>query len=140
MSPELAAAGRRRYVSLTTFRRSGVGVSTPVWIAPAGDALTAVTDGSTGKAKRLRNNPAVVIRECDARGRVRPGAVAVDAVVELVTDPAQQQPLLAALERKYGWQLRAYDAVERGVRRIRRSGPGSTVLLRITDPDALGGS
>jgi len=60
--------------------------------------------------------------------------------VELVTDPGQQRPLLAVLERKYGWQFRAFDRLERGIRRIRRSGPGSTVLLRITDPDALGGS
>ncbi|HET6826811.1 MAG TPA: PPOX class F420-dependent oxidoreductase [Amnibacterium sp.] len=140
MSPELAAVGRRRYVSLTTFRRSGVAVATPVWIAPAGDALAVVTDTATGKAKRLRNNPAVVIRECDVRGRVRPGAVAVDGVVELVTDPAQQRPLLAALERKYGWQFRAFDAVERLARRIRPARAGSTVVLRITDPDALGGS
>lgn len=140
MSPELAAAGRRRYVSLTTFRRSGVPVATAVWIAPAGDALAVVTDTTAGKAKRLRNNTAVVIRECDVRGRVRPGAVAVDGVAELVTDPVQQPPLLAALERKYGWQLRAYDAVERALRRIRPSGAGSTVLLRITDPGTLGGS
>lgn len=140
MSPELAAVGRRRYVSLTTFRRTGVAVATAVWIAPAGDALAVVTDTATGKAKRLRNNPAVVIRECDVRGRVRPGAVAVDGVVELVTDPVQQRPLLAALERKYGWQLRAYEAAERAVRRIRPSRAGSTVVLRITDPGALGGS
>jgi PPOX class probable F420-dependent enzyme len=140
MSPELAAAGRRRYVSLTTFRRTGVAVATPVWIAPAGNALVVVTDAATGKAKRLRNNRAVVLRECDVRGRVRPGAVAVEAVAELVTDPAEQRPLLSALEQKYGWQLRAYEAVERAVRRLGRSGPASTVLLRITDRERLGGS
>jgi PPOX class probable F420-dependent enzyme len=140
MSPELAAVARRRYVSLTTFRRSGVAVATPVWVAPVGDAVVVMTDASTGKAKRLRNDGSVVLRECDVRGHVRPGAVAVDGVVEIVADPVERRPLLAALEHKYGWQYRAFVAVERAVHRIRRIGPPSTVVLRVTDPDRLEGS
>jgi len=44
------------YVQLTTFRRSGEPVRTPVWVAPAvddGDHLVVITVDDTGKTKRL---------------------------------------------------------------------------------------
>jgi uncharacterized protein len=37
------------YVSLTTFRRTGVPVSTPVWAAPEGDSLVVWTRADSGK-------------------------------------------------------------------------------------------
>lgn len=130
MTPALRAAGRRRYVSLTTFRRSGEGVSTAVWVAPHGDGLVVMTGGSTGKAKRLRREPRVELRECSMRGRVRDGAPVVHGRVELVTGEAEQQPLLGALHAKYGVQFRLAALVERvlGVDR-----PPERLLLRIHD-------
>lgn len=131
MSPALRAAGRRRYVALTTFRRSGTPVVTPVWIAPAGNALVVMTGGTTGKAKRLRRDPRVRLQECSARGRVRPGAPVVEGEARIVADAAEQRPLLDALARKYGWQL----AVVRLVERI-AGADAERVVLRITDPAA----
>ncbi|GAA2749246.1 PPOX class F420-dependent oxidoreductase [Amnibacterium kyonggiense] len=130
MSPELSAVGRRRYVSLTTFRRTGVPVSTAVWIAPNDDALVVLTGGSSGKAKRLRNDPRVELRECDMRGRVRAGAPVVDAHAEVVADAEEVERLLAGHRAKYGWQLTAYRAIER---LIQRGAPSQDVVLRITD-------
>ena len=130
MSPALLAAGRRRYVSLTTFRRTGVPVATAVWIAPVGDALVVVTGAATGKAKRLRNDARLELRECSVRGRVRPGAPVVHARAELVTDLQEQERLLEGHRRKYGVQFRAYRAVERLL--AGEGGPGE-VVLRITD-------
>ena len=130
MSPALRAVGRRRYVALTTFRRSGVGVPTAVWIAPAGDALVVTTGAAAGKTKRIRNDPRVELRECDARGRVRPGAPVVAGRAEVVTDPDEQHRLLAGHRRKYGLQFRAFAMFERLM--ARADAPGS-VVLRITD-------
>lgn len=130
MSPGLQAAGRRRYVSLTTFRRTGVPVATAVWIAPVGDALVVVTGGSTGKAKRLRNDPRVELRECSARGVVAEGAPVVLGAAEVVADPAEVDRLLAGHRAKYGWQFRAYAAVER---LLQRGSPQDAVVLRIVD-------
>lgn len=130
MTPELQAAGRRRYVSLTTFRRSGARVATAVWIAPMGDGLVVVTGAASGKAKRLRNDPRVELRECSARGRVKDGAPVVTGRVELVTDPDEQEALLLGHRRKYGWQYRGYEAVER---LLTRRAPQESVVLRITD-------
>jgi PPOX class probable F420-dependent enzyme len=131
LGPALAAAGRRRYVSLTTFRRSGVPVATPVWVAPSGDALVVATEGGSGKAKRMRNNGDVELRECDARGRVRPGARVVLGRGEVLDDPAEHAEPLAALRRKYGLAFRLFELVER---RAARRG-ARAVILRITDRD-----
>ena len=43
------------YVSLTTFRRTGVPVRTPVWAAPDGATLVVWTRTDSGKVKRLRH-------------------------------------------------------------------------------------
>lgn len=129
MSPALRAAGRRRTVALTTYRRSGVAVTTPVWIAPAGDALVVMTGGATGKAKRLRRDPRVLLRECSLRGRIRPGAPVVRGEAELIAEEAQQRPLLRALAGKYGWQLHLVELVERVL-----GADADRVVLRITDP------
>ena len=40
---------RGEYVSLTTFRRTGAPVVTPVWAAPDGDTLVIWTRADSGK-------------------------------------------------------------------------------------------
>ena len=121
-----------RYVSLTTFRRSGVGVSTPVWIAreAGSDRLLAITSTGTGKEKRLRRDARVELRPCDIRGRVPSGARIVGATAEVVRDPATIERLAVDFTRKYGLQFRLYRLVERLIPN------GETdVILRITlDP------
>ena len=61
---------RGRYLSLTTFRRDGTPVATPVWVARQGDELVVYTARSSGKVKRLRNNNRVLLAPCNMRGRV----------------------------------------------------------------------
>lgn len=59
-----------QFIKLTTFRRTGVRVATPVWFVVDGSALLVTTMESTGKAKRLRHTPRVTLAVCDRRGRV----------------------------------------------------------------------
>ena len=59
------------YVSLTTFRKSGEAVSTPVWFAVSDDRVYVGTDPESGKMKRIRNNPRVLLTVCDSWGRTR---------------------------------------------------------------------
>jgi len=70
-----AAFERRKYALLTTFRRDGRGVATPVTIAVAGPIAYVRTYDKTGKAKRLRNFPNVLVAPCTARGKPRSEAV-----------------------------------------------------------------
>ena len=60
----------QKYVRLTTFRRSGVAVATPVWFGEANGKLYVMSRSDSGKCKRLRNNPKVQIAACTIRGRV----------------------------------------------------------------------
>lgn len=128
---EWAALGAARYVSLGTYRRSGVVVPTAVWVAPLEDALVVTTEGTTGKAKRLRNDSRVVLRPCSRTGAVAPGALTVHAV-GAIAGPAEDHPAAsAALRSKYGVQFALYLAIERVIHRIRRK-PGDPIVLRIT--------
>ena len=99
-----------RYVRLSTFRKSGAAVPTPVWFARAGENLYVVTGRSTGKAKRIRNNPDVVLAPSDFRGR--PKGPDVRALARL-TDEQKGGPADRALRGKYGWQYRVFEFVER---------------------------
>jgi len=55
---------------LTTFRRDGRQVSTPVGIRLGNSAAYFTTWATTGKVKRLANNPHVLLAPCTRRGAV----------------------------------------------------------------------
>ena len=60
----------RKYLSLTTFRKNGVGVKTPVWFAETGGVIYVMTRGDSVKVKRIRNNPEIRVAPCTIRGKV----------------------------------------------------------------------
>lgn len=65
-----AAIHNQKYISLTTFRKNGVPVPTPVWFGEEDDKLYVMTRSDMGKTKRIRNNPQVRVAPCTIRGRV----------------------------------------------------------------------
>jgi uncharacterized protein len=107
-----------RYISLVTFRRNGNGVATPLWIAGDSGKLYAVTDGASAKMKRLKVTDRIRIAACDARGKAR-GEYA-DGKARRVEDPAVIQRAMAALGRKYGWQIALLNLFSRLFGRIGR--------------------
>lgn len=62
---------RGRYLSLTSYKRDGTAVPTPVWFVEDRDRLLVQTDANSGKVKRIRANPNVSVAVCSARGRLR---------------------------------------------------------------------
>jgi uncharacterized protein len=60
----------QKYVCLTTVRKSGIGVVTPVWFAERDNKLYVRTRIESGKSKRIRNNPTVTVAPCTIRGKV----------------------------------------------------------------------
>ena len=84
----IAGLGAEEYISLTTFRRDGSGVATPVWVMADHDHLYVITDATSGKAKRLANFARVMVAPCDMRGTVT--GASVDATAELL-DAANNQ-------------------------------------------------
>lgn len=122
---DLAAA---RYLRLTTFRKSGEPVPTPVWVTRRGDRLVVVTEARAGKAKRLRNNPRVLIASSDWKGNPKGGEVG-GAVEILGTDVVDEQTALA--KKKYGLEYKILLLVEK----LRRAGDHERIALAITvDP------
>ena len=103
-SAELASA---RYVNLATFRRNGVEVRTPVWMAGEGRRHYAFSEGAAGKVKRIRANGRARVARCDVRGNVQ--GEWMDARARIVTDPDTIARAYAQLRRKYGWQLAFAD-------------------------------
>ncbi|MCT2588123.1 PPOX class F420-dependent oxidoreductase [Actinophytocola gossypii] len=58
-----------KYILLTTFRRDGTPVATPVWHAVRDGIVYTSTIASLGKVKRIRRDPHVTIAPCTIRGR-----------------------------------------------------------------------
>jgi uncharacterized protein len=92
-----------KYVSATTYRRSGAAVPTATWIvALDGDRFGFWTSSRSGKYKRLRNNPAITVQASDARGRVKSGSSPVAGTAELVTSGADFEAIQRRVRAKYG--------------------------------------
>ena len=97
------AIADEKYVSLTTFRKNGEGVSTPVWAAPLSDGRLGVFSAPDAwKIKRLAKNPAVELTPCDMRGNVAPGATTVTGTGVVHTSGPRIDEVRSALNRKYG--------------------------------------
>jgi uncharacterized protein len=87
-----------RYLSITSYRRDGTAVATPVWFVQQDGRLLVETDAASGKVRRIRRNPAVQVATCNGRGRLRGSLTPAMAQVLPETEVIQVQPLL---ERKY---------------------------------------
>jgi len=99
------------YLSLATRKRSGEWVATPVWFAPDGDNYYVFSAGNAGKVKRLRNFSDARIAPCTMNGKVTGDWRDTRAFV--LDQPADQRLALAALRRKYGWQMLTADFFSR---------------------------
>lgn len=124
----LDALRRSRYVSLTTYRKDGTGVDTPVWHAVEGGVLYIWTRSDSWKVKRLRDNSRVVVTACDVRGRIVPGAATAEGTARLLEgeEAAQVNKFLA---RKYTWQFWLVAKPAALVRRGKRVHTGIVVTF-----------
>jgi uncharacterized protein len=80
--------GRSKQVSLTTYRKSGAAVSTPVWYAINGGELFIVSETAAGKVKRIRNNNDVVVTACTFRGQPMQGGATAHGTARLLDEAA----------------------------------------------------
>ena len=95
-----------KYISSTTYRKSGAAFSTPTWIVPLdGGRVGFWTSSRSGKYKRLRNNPSITIQPSDSRGRVKDGTGPVDGSVQLITSGADFDAIQNKVKAKYGFMV-----------------------------------
>lgn len=126
MSDAFGAVCDARYVLLTTFRKDGSAVATPLWAAADGGRLLMWTVTDSWKVKRIRRNPRVTVAPCDARGK--PKGSPVEATAQ-VLDEAGTEAARAAIAKRYG--VLGWIAIKGSLLRRGRAG---TVGLAITTP------
>src|SRR3954469_5578377 len=109
---------RQRTIVLTTYRRNGTPVATPVNIAVDGPRAFVRTWDSAGKLKRIRNNPDVTIAPSTFRGRTTGSAIPMRA--RLLTDSeavtasralVHKHPLLHGIIVPLVHRLRGYKTI-----------------------------
>ena len=71
MTEKIESLSDLKYINLETFRKNGNGVKTPVWFVTENDKIYVITRGSTGKVKRLVNNPKVNLAPCSFKGNIK---------------------------------------------------------------------
>lgn len=92
----------QKYISLATFRKSGEAIYTPVWFGEENDKLYVMTNGQSGKAKRIRNNGKVKVAACTIRGKITgPEFSAVARILPPEDGPRARK----SINRKY-WAAR----------------------------------
>jgi uncharacterized protein len=100
------ALADERYMLLTTFRRDGRPVSTPVWWVDLGSGNYGFWTSSTaGKVKRLAHTARVTVQPCNARGVVTEGSELLEASARVVSGP-ELEGVRTAVKAKYGFQAK----------------------------------
>ncbi|HEY4764980.1 MAG TPA: PPOX class F420-dependent oxidoreductase [Candidatus Sulfotelmatobacter sp.] len=103
MSSSIPASIRgQKYISLITFRKTGVGVATAVWFGEDDGKLYVMTRSDMGKTKRIRNNPQVRVAPCTMRGTVTGAEIAATA---RILPPEEHARARQGINRKY-WAAR----------------------------------
>jgi len=92
----------QKYISLTTFRKNGARINTPVWFGDAGGKIYVKSRRDSGKFKRIRNNPAVKVAPCDMRGKITGPEFSGSA---RILDRSEEKVAKDAVNRKY-WLAR----------------------------------
>jgi hypothetical protein len=128
-APELEARFPGKYLSVSSFKRDGTTVATPVWFVIENGRLLVYTSPDSFKAKRIRRNPSVTIAPCNATGRLRGDPV--PAAAEFL--PAgETDHVMGLITRKYRidrvLKLPLYNLVQR-LRGVRSGGPIVTLAI-----------
>ncbi len=100
----------RKYISLTTFRKSGKPVATPVWFVEKEGKICVWTQSNSGKMKRLRHNLKVTLAPCTIGGKVI--GPTVEGIARLVS-PQEKEEVRLLLLAKYGWMQRLFSFIHR---------------------------
>lgn len=120
-----------KYVSLTTFTRTGERKNTAVWIVDVAGEVGFTTAVDAWKLRRLRNDPRCELQPCDGRGRVREGS-------NVVTGKGRESSadeftvIKAAVAEKYGFTVKVINATQWLASTVRRKPRPETTGIIIT--------
>ncbi|MFD6394635.1 PPOX class F420-dependent oxidoreductase [Nocardia sp. NPDC060259] len=124
MTNSLGELQTANFVLLTTFRKDGSPVGTPVWAVANDDKLFVWTVTDSWKVKRIRRNPEVTLQPCDARGKVHG---AITGGTARLLDATETEQVRSWLRRKY-WLTGPLVILASNLRR----GKAGTIGIEIT--------
>ena len=113
---DLEALFPGRNLSLTSFKRDGTGVATPLWFVSDGRRLFALTDLHSAKVGRIRRNPSVLVAPCRANGKLL--GEPLPARVEVLTATPELEHVRKLLIERYKISYRLVMLMYRIGRRL----------------------
>jgi uncharacterized protein len=132
---DLEALFPGRFLSITSFKRDGTGVPTPMWFVADADRLYALTDLHSPKVWRMRRNPEVLVAPCRVNGTVRHEPIAARA--EVLTATPELERVQKLLRERYRITYRLVMLAYRLGRRLRGNRPvadGAALAITLDQP------
>ena len=124
------------YLLVTTYRRDGTQVPTPVWFAGTNGRFVFVTAEASGKVRRIRNSSRVEVAVCDRKGVVLPGSARLAATAR-VLDDLDIEPAVSALRKKYGMKLKAFETGQQLWAKARKTEPDPQIAVEVVLNEAI---
>ena len=121
--------GREQCIALTTFRKTGQAMTTPVWFAISLGTIYVETHADAGKLKRLRHTARVTLAPCTYSGKVT-GSVS-EGNARLLTESEESTAASVALAKKYGVMRSLYHFVRNARRMLQRKAKVDEVYIAI---------
>jgi uncharacterized protein len=116
----------RKYLRLETYRGNGEPVSTPVWFVTDDSLVYVLTDGQSGKAKRIRRNPRVRIVATTSRGK--PDGEWIEGKASITESPELGR-IKRIMDAKYGVMDKAVAQLYKWVTRRRTA--NAVISIRV---------
>src|SRR5437868_15016424 len=107
--------GREQCIALTTFRKTGQAVTTPVWFAISLGTIYVETHADAGKLKRLRHTARVRLAPCTYSVKVTGPVIAGNA--RSLTESPESRTASGAADKKHGTLRSLYHFVRHARRR-----------------------
>lgn len=99
----MATLEKHKYINLETYRKNGQVVRTPVWFMISDGLIFVQTMKTTGKVKRIKNNPKIRIMPCGMRGESRGDWIEGQAKL---ADESETQKTIKLRQQKYGFRAK----------------------------------
>lgn len=128
MPDDVSSLAGEKFVSLTTWKKSGEKVASAMWLARDGDALVMWTPADSWKVKRIRRDSRVELAPCGRTGKLNDGAATTSGSAIVDADPAETARVKQLIKTKYGFEFYVITLLERIVAR----GSKERVVVRVT--------
>src|SRR5436309_15166905 len=121
--------GREQCIALTTLRKTGQAVTTPVWFVISLGTIYVETHADAGKLKRLRHTARVTLAPCTYSGKVT-GSVS-EGNARILTESKERTAASVALAKKYGVMRSLYHFVRNARCLLQRKAKVEVIYIAI---------